>query len=132
MLTLIVSSPSHSNHTITWFWDRSSYLFIKTFKKLDFCILMFYFCRIYFKFVEQNATSKCRGTNHEVPLEDWECFHEGFLNGYANKINTLPLTLLNLTNIETLFLAYNELTFLIIFEFRLKYYYVIANTVFNK
>lgn len=68
----------------------------------------------------------------QMPEEIGNLTNVYYINGYANKLNTLPLTLLNLPNIETLFLAYNELAFLFIFEFCLKYYYVITKTVFNK
>jgi len=34
-----------------------------------------------------------------------------YINGYGNRLNSLPITLLDIPNVETLFLAYNQLTF---------------------
>jgi Leucine-rich repeat (LRR) protein len=46
-----------------------------------------------------------------IPEEIGNCINLDYINGYGNNIASLPLTLLNLPNIETLFLAYNSLTF---------------------
>ena len=46
-----------------------------------------------------------------IPEEIGNCTNLDYINGYENQINTLPLSLLNLPNVETLFLAYNSLTF---------------------
>ncbi|OQX82436.1 MAG: hypothetical protein B6D64_00145 [Bacteroidetes bacterium 4484_276] len=46
-----------------------------------------------------------------IPAELGNCISLEYINGYGNDIDSLPLTLLNLPYIETLFLAYNSLTF---------------------
>jgi Leucine-rich repeat (LRR) protein len=46
-----------------------------------------------------------------IPEEIGNCIHLDYINGYGNDIDSLPLSLLNLPDVETLFLAYNSLTF---------------------
>ena len=46
-----------------------------------------------------------------IPEEIGNCISLDYINGYGNDIDSLPLTLLNLPYVETLFLAYNSLTF---------------------
>ena len=46
-----------------------------------------------------------------IPSEIGNCIYLNYINGYDNKIDSLPLSLLDLPMVETLFLAYNSLTF---------------------
>ena len=46
-----------------------------------------------------------------IPEEIGNCINLEYINGYGNNIDSLPLTLLNLPNVGTLYLAYNSLTF---------------------
>lgn len=46
-----------------------------------------------------------------IPGEIGNLVNLTYINGYSNRIDSLPLTLLNLPNVQTLFLAYNALTF---------------------
>lgn len=56
-----------------------------------------------FQFFENEFTS--------IPDEIGNLVNLTYINGYSNKINALPLSLLNLPNVNTLYLAWNSLTF---------------------
>lgn len=56
-----------------------------------------------FQFFKNNLTY--------IPEEIGNCISLNYINGYENNINSLPLTLLYLPFVETLYLAHNSLTF---------------------
>ena len=56
-----------------------------------------------FQFFKNNFTS--------IPSEIGNLVNLTYINGYSNNLDNLPSTLLNLPNLQTLFLAYNSLTF---------------------